>query len=62
MNSLITLKSNETIFYDNCNSIEMTSDDDDHHTFINSKCYNINELHSLNNKASYFKILLLNIA
>ena len=40
----------------------MPFDDNDHHTFINSKYYNINELNALNNKANYFGILHLNIA
>ena len=40
----------------------MPFDDNDHHTFINSKYYNINELNALNNKGKYFGILHLNIA
>ena len=40
----------------------MPFDDNDYHTFINSKYYHINELNALNNKAYYFGILRLNIA
>ena len=40
----------------------MPFDDNDHHSFINSKYYNINELNALNNKGNYFEILHLNIA
>ena len=40
----------------------MPFDDNDHHTFINSKYCDINELNALNNKANYFGILHLNIA
>ena len=40
----------------------MPFDDNDHHTFINSKYFDINELNALNNKANYFGILHLNIA
>ena len=42
--------------------MEMPFDDNDHHTFINSKYYNVNELDALNNKANYFGILHLHIA
>ena len=62
MNIIITPRSSKTNFYNNCNSIEMPFDDNDHHTFINSKYYNINELNALNNKVNYFGILHLNIA
>ena len=62
MNIVITPRSSKTNFYNNCNSIEMPFDDNDHHTFINSKYYNINELNALNNKVNYFGILHLNIA
>ena len=51
----------KTDFYNNCDSIEMPFDDSDHHTFINSKYYDINELNALNNRANYFGILHLNI-
>ena len=61
MNIIITPRSSKTNFYNNCNSIEMLFDDNDHHTFINSK-YDINELNALNNKVNYFGILHLNIA
>ena len=40
----------------------MPFDDNDLHTFINSKYCNINELNALNNKVNYFRILHLNIA
>ena len=40
----------------------MPFDDNYHHTFINSKYYDINELNALNNKKNYFWILHLNIA
>ena len=40
----------------------MPFDDNDHHSFINSKYYNINELNALNNKGNYLEILHLNIA
>ena len=40
----------------------MPFDDNDHHTFVNSKYYDINELNALNNKVNYFGILHLNIA
>ena len=40
----------------------MPFNDNDHHTFINSKYYDINELNALNNKGNYFGILHLNIA
>ena len=40
----------------------MSFDDNDHHTFINSKYYDINDLNALNNKGNYFGILHLNIA
>ena len=43
-------------------SYGMPFDDNGHHTFINSKHYDINELNSLNNKANYFGIHNLNIA
>ena len=62
MNIIITPRSSKTNFYNNCNSIEMPFDDNDHHTFINSKYYDINELNALNNKVNYFGILHLNIA
>ena len=62
MNNIITPRSTKTNFYNNCNSIEMPFDDNNHHTFINSKYYNINELNALNNKVNYFGILHLNIA
>ena len=62
MNIIITPRSNETKFCNNCNSIEMPFDGSDHHTIINSNYYNINELNALNNKANYFGILHLNIA
>ena len=62
MNIIITPRSTKTNFYNNCNSIKMPFDDNDHHTFINSKYYNINELNALNNKGNYFGILHLNIA
>ena len=51
MNIIITPRSTKTPF-----------DDNDHHTFINSKYCNNNELNALNNKANYFGILHLNIA
>ena len=60
---IITPRSTKTVFFfNNCNSIEMPFDDNDHHTFINSKYFDINELNALNNKANYFGILHLNIA
>ena len=62
LNIIITPRSTKTNFYNNCNSIEMLFDDNDHHTFINSKYYDVNELNALNNKANYFGILHLNIA
>ena len=40
----------------------MPFDDNNHHTFINSKYYNINELNALNNNANHFGIVHLNIA
>ena len=58
MNIIIT-RSTKTNFYNNCNSIEMPFDDNDHHTFINSKYYDINKLNALNNKGNYFGILHL---
>ena len=61
MNIIITPRSTKTNFYNNCNSIEMPFDDNDHHTFINSKYYDINELNTLNNKSNYFGILHLNM-
>ena len=39
INIIITPRSNRSNFYNNCNSIEMPLDDNDHHTFINSKHY-----------------------
>ena len=36
--------------------------DNDHHTFVNSKYYDINEFNTLNNKVNYIVILHLNIA
>ena len=62
MNIIITPRSAKTNFYNNCNSMEIPFDDNDHRTFINSKYYDINELNALNNKANYFGILHLNIA
>ena len=62
MDIIITSRSTKTNFYNNCNSIEMPFNDNDHHTFINSKHCDINELNSLNNKANYFGIHNLNIA
>ena len=61
---IITPRSTKTVFFffNNCNSIEMPFDDNDHHTFINSKYFDNNELNALNNKANYFGILHLNIA
>ena len=41
MNITIIPRSTKTKFYNNCNSIEMPFDDSDHHTFINSKYYDI---------------------
>ena len=64
MNNKVTPSTKEAlklIFYNNCNSIELPFDDNDHHTFINSKYYDINELNALNNKGNYFGILHLNI-
>ena len=61
MNIIITPRSTKTNFYKDCNSIEMPFDDNDHHTFINSKYYDINELNTLNNKSNYFGILHLNM-
>ena len=40
----------------------MPFDDNNHHTFINAKYYNINELNALNNNANHFGIVHLNIA
>ena len=62
MNIIITPRSTKTNFYNNCNSIGTPFDDNDHHTFINSKYYDINRVNSRNNKANYFGILHLNIA
>ena len=62
INIVITFRSTKTNFYNNCNFIEMPFDDNDHHTFINSKYYDINELNAVNSKANYFGILHLNIA
>ena len=62
MNIIITPRSAKTNFYNNCNSMEIPFDDNDHRTFINSKYYDINELNALNNEAKYFGILHLNIA
>ena len=59
MNNIITPRSTKTNFYNNCNSIEMPFDDNNHHTFINSKYYDINEMNVLNNKANYFGIAFL---
>ena len=59
MNIIINLRSTKTNFYNNFDSIEIPSDDNDHHTFINSKYCNINELNALNNKTNYFGILHL---
>ena len=57
MRFIMTPRSNKT----NCNSIEMPYDDNDRHTFINSKYYDfINELNAHENKANYFGILHLN--
>ena len=50
MNIIITPRSNKTNFYNNFNSIELSFDDNGHHTFINSKYYDINELNAPNNK------------
>ena len=61
MNIIIIPRSNKTNFYNNCNSIEMSFDENDHHTFVISKYYDINGLNALNNKAMYFGILHLNI-
>ena len=52
MNIIITPRNNKTNFYNNCNSIEMSFDDSDHHIVINSKYYDINKLSALNNKAN----------
>ena len=41
MNITIIPRSTKTKFYNNCNSIEVPFDDSDHHTFINSKYYDI---------------------
>ena len=46
MNIIITPRSTKTNFYNNCKSIEIPFDDNDHHTFIDSKCYDINELNA----------------
>ena len=62
MNIVITPRSSKTNFYNNCNSIEMPFDDNDHHTYINSKYNDINELNALNNEVNYFGILHLNRA
>ena len=59
MNIIINLRSTKTNFYNNSDSIEIPSDDNGHHTFINSKYCNINELNALNNKTNYFGILHL---
>ena len=61
MNIIITPRSTKTNFYNNYNSIEMTFDDNDYHTFINSKCYDNIEMNALNNKANYFGILHFNL-
>ena len=47
MNIIMTPRSTKTNFYNNCNSIEMPFDDNDHHTFSNSKYCDINELNAL---------------
>ena len=47
MNIIITPRSTKTNFYNSCNSIEMPFDDNDHHTFSNSKYCDINELNAL---------------
>ena len=62
MNIIITPRSTKTKFHNNYNSRKIPFDDNDHHIFINSKYYNINELNALNNKGKYFGILHLNIA
>ena len=49
-------------FYNSCNSIEITFDDDNHHILINSKHFNINEMNPLKTKENHFGILHLNIA
>ena len=56
MNIIVTPRSTKTTF------ITTVIDNNDNHTFINSKQYNISELNALNNKANYFEILHLNIA
>ena len=61
MNIMITPRSTKTNFYNNCNSIEIPFDGNQHHTFINSKYYDIGEQNALNNKGNYFGILHLNI-
>ena len=61
-NIIITPNSNKSDFYDSCNSIEVPFNDDNHHIFINSKYFNINEINSLKAKENHFGMLHLNIA
>ena len=42
-----TPNSNEIDFFNSCNSVEMSFDDNDHLVFNHSKYFNIMELHDL---------------
>ena len=60
-NIIIIPNSNKSDFYNSCNSIEVPFDDDNHHIFIDSKYFNINEINALKTKENHFGILHLNI-
>ena len=51
---IITPRSNKPNFDNNCNSIEIPFDYNNHHPFTNSKYFDINELNTLNDKANCF--------
>ena len=64
-NVLLPLEVNESPmngFYNNCNSTEVSFDDNNHHILINSKYFSVNEINALKTKESHFGILHLNIA
>ena len=56
-NIIIIPNSNKSDFYNSCNSIEVPFDDDNHHIFIDSKYFNINEINALKTKENHFGIL-----
>ena len=56
-NIVITPNSNKKYFYNSCNSIEVSFDDDNHRIIINKKYFNINEINALKTKGNHFAIL-----